>query len=343
MLLRCGLRGQPEILGAGMNPELEQQLQGELERARKGDRGALARLISVLERGGYGAACVERGLSTRAVDSYTVGITGAPGAGKSTLVNALLGEMVADAQRVALLAVDPSSPLSRGALLGDRVRMHSHAASPAVFIRSMASRGQLGGLAVATRSARRLLEACGWPLILIETVGVGQVELDVASTTDTVVVVLNPGWGDEVQANKAGLMEVADIFVINKADKAGLEATRRDLEGALASLPQQRRPAIVETVATEGRGAVDLWAAICAHRQAIEESGELRERRLGQLRAELRGFVEAHLEVALDELFATDCADLQLAAIGRGAVDMPAAGDVLLAELWSLVNSPKRR
>jgi LAO/AO transport system kinase len=304
-----------------------------LERARAGDRGALARLISVLERGGDAAASVERGLSSRGAGGYTVGITGAPGAGKSTLVNTLLGEALADAGRVALLAVDPTSPLSRGALLGDRVRMHSHAASSEVFIRSMASRGQLGGLAVATRSARRLLEACGWPLILIETVGVGQVELDVASTTDTVVVVLNPGWGDEVQANKAGLMEVADIFVINKADKAGLQATRRDLESALASLPMERRPAIVETVASEGRGAGDLWAAIASHREAITLSGELASRRQQQLRAELRGLIDARLEVELDQLFVSGGANAHLEAVAGGVLDMAAAGDVLLREL----------
>lgn len=326
-----------------MSEQPVQNLSELFEQACAGDRGAMARLISLLERGGDPAAQVERALASRACRGYTVGITGAPGAGKSTLVNVLLGEALADAGRVALLAVDPSSPLTRGALLGDRVRMHSHAASSDVYIRSMASRGQLGGLAVATRSARRLLEACNWPLVLIETVGVGQVELDVASTTDTVVVVLNPGWGDEVQANKAGLMEVADIFVINKADKAGLQATRRDLEGALAAIPQERRPAIVETVATDGRGAADLWAAIAAHRHRITASGELSKRRDEQRRAELRGVMEARLELALDKLFASDTVSEQLRAVGHGDVDIVSAGDTLLAELFVRTHASNAR
>lgn len=313
---------------------MHQQLKQQLECAQAGDRGALARLISTLERGGREAAEVERCLKVRSGGGYTVGITGAPGAGKSTLVNALLAEILIEPGRVALLAVDPSSPLTRGALLGDRVRMQAHTASPDVFIRSMASRGHLGGLAMATRSARRLLEACGWPLTLIETVGVGQVELDVASATDTVVVVLNPGWGDEVQASKAGLMEVADIFVINKADKAGLEATRRDLESALASLPREQRPQVLETVATEGKGAAALWQAIKDHRTAIADSGELERRRLAQVRSELKGMVEALLADQVQRLFAGQEAQTRILAVSEGSLDVAAAGDQLLALLY---------
>ena len=311
----------------------------QLERASAGDRGALARLISVLERGGSASTSLDRRLRVRPGSSYTVGITGAPGAGKSTLVSTLLGEILEEpGQQVALLAVDPSSPLSRGALLGDRVRMQAHTASPEVFIRSMASRGHLGGLAMATRSARRLLEHCGWPLTLIETVGVGQVELDVASATDTVIVVLNPGWGDEVQANKAGLMEVADIFVINKADKAGLEATRRDLEGALASLPPERRPQVLETIATEGKGAGALWQAIKDHRAAITASGELGRRRLAQVRSELRGMVDAVLADRVQRLFAAEEVDGRILAISEGRLDMAEAGEQMLALLYDQVN-----
>lgn len=315
---------------------MPEELARQLERAVAGDRGALARLISTLERGGSGAASVERCLKVRPGSSYTIGITGAPGAGKSTLVSTLLGEILAEPSQVALLAVDPSSPLSRGALLGDRVRMQTHTASPDVFIRSMASRGHLGGLAMATRSARRLLEACGWPLTLIETVGVGQVELDVASATDTVVVVLNPGWGDEVQANKAGLMEVADIFVINKADKAGLESTRRDLEGALASLPPERRPRVLETIATEGKGATALWQAIKDHRVAITASGELKQRRLAQVRSELKGMVDAVLADRVQRLFAGAGAEARIRAISDGSLDMAEAGEELLELLYDL-------
>jgi LAO/AO transport system kinase len=313
---------------------MPEPLARQLDSALAGDRGALARLISVLERGGSDAASVERCLRVRPGSSYTIGITGAPGAGKSTLVNTLLGEILAEPSQVALLAVDPSSPLTRGALLGDRVRMQAHTASPDVFIRSMASRGHLGGLAMATRSARRLLEACGWPLTLIETVGVGLVELDVASATDTVVVVLNPGWGDEVQANKAGLMEVADIFVINKADKAGLESTRRDLEGALASLPPERRPPVLETVATEGKGAAALWQAIKDHRAAITASGELGQRRLAQVRSELRGLVDAVLADRVQGLFTGDEAEARILAVSDGSLDMAAASEEILALLY---------
>lgn len=313
---------------------MPEALARQLDSALAGDRGALARLISVLERGGSDAACIERYLRVRPGSSYTVGVTGAPGAGKSTLVSMLLGEILAETSQVALLAVDPSSPLTRGALLGDRVRMQAHTASPDVFIRSMASRGHQGGLALATRSARRLLETCGWPLTLIETVGVGQVELDVASATDTVVVVLNPGWGDEVQANKAGLMEVADIFVINKADKAGLESTRRDLEGALASLPPERRPQVLETIATEGKGAAALWQAIKDHRAAITASGELKQRRLAQVRSELKGMVDAALADRIQRVFASAESEARLLAVSDGSLDLAEASEEILALLY---------
>ena len=189
--------------------------------ARNGDRAALARLLSLIERGGDDARVVGRLAAPGAGDAYTVGLTGAPGSGKSTLTSALVGHLRADGEEVAVLAVDPSSPFTGGAILGDRVRMQDHATDPGVFIRSMATRGHLGGLALATPEAIRLLDATGHRLILIETVGVGQVEVEVAGKADTTVVVVNPGWGDSVQANKAGLMEVADVFVINKADRAG--------------------------------------------------------------------------------------------------------------------------
>ena len=165
--------------------------------------------------------------------AYTVGITGAPGAGKSTLTNALLRRVRAAGDTVAVLAIDPSSPFTGGAILGDRVRMSDHATDDGVFIRSMATRGHLGGLSLATLEAVRVLDAVGWPWVVIETVGVGQVEVEVAGAADTTVVVVNPGWGDAVQANKAGLLEIADLFVINKADRPGTDETRRDLERML--------------------------------------------------------------------------------------------------------------
>lgn len=207
-----------------------------------------------------------------------IGVTGAPGAGKSTLVGALTTELLKHQPSIAVLAIDPSSPLSHGALLGDRLRMPVHAAAPRVFIRSMAARGHRGGLARATQSARRLLQHCGWPVVLVETLGVGQAELDVVDLADLTVVVLNPGWGDEIQASKAGLMEIADLFVIDKAERPGLAATRRDLDALIALRPPQRRPAVVETVACEGRGIAQLAGRIAATRERLQAQGRLGHR-----------------------------------------------------------------
>src|SRR5664280_1961079 len=226
-----------------------------LEAARDGDRVALARLLSMVERGGDGSRSVAE-LAFKTIDqAYTVGVTGAPGAGKSTLTDRFITlgrEQGLDGpDQLAVLAIDPSSPYSGGAILGDRVRMQSHALDDGVFIRSMATRGHLGGLAVAVPDAVRLLSAVGIPLVLIETVGVGQQEVEVAAATDTTIVVVNPGWGDAIQANKAGLLEIADLFVINKADRPGARETRRDLDLMLDLTDLGTwRPEILETVAS---------------------------------------------------------------------------------------------
>ena len=197
-----------------------------------------------------------------------------------------------------MLAIDPSSPFTGGAILGDRVRMQDHATDPGVFIRSMATRGHLGGLSLATPEAVRLLDAIGRHWILVETVGVGQVEVEVAGKADTTVVVVNPGWGDSVQANKAGLMEIADVFVINKADRKGVDETARDLMQMLdlSDLAHDAwRPPIVPTVAIDGTGVTDLWDAVLAHRAYAESSGQLAERRSFRLREELREIVAQRL------------------------------------------------
>ncbi len=201
-----------------------------VSRAITGDRGAIAKLISMVEAGGPDATAAGAALYSHTGQAYTVGLTGAPGAGKSSLTDALVGCIRADGLEVGVLAIDPTSPFSGGAILGDRVRMQDHATDPGVYIRSMATRGHLGGLAVATPRAVRVLDAAGKPWIVIETVGVGQVEVEIAGAADTTVVVVNPGWGDGVQANKAGLMEIADLFVVNKADRDGVAETIRDLE-----------------------------------------------------------------------------------------------------------------
>ena len=268
-----------------------------LEAARRGDRGALARLLSMVERGGEDAREVGRSVHGLGRGAYTVGITGAPGSGKSTLTSALLDLLRGRGERVAVLAIDPSSPFSGGAILGDRVRMGDHTLDEGVFIRSMATRGHLGGLAVAAPEAVRVLTAAGYPWVLLETVGVGQVEVDVVGQADTTIVVVNPGWGDAVQANKAGLMEIADLFVINKADRPGVPETRRDLEQMLdMSHLDDWRPPVVPTSASTGEGVDEVWAQVCAHRAFLEEGGDLVARRARRLADELREIVVRRLE-----------------------------------------------
>lgn len=254
------------------------------DRARAGDRAALARLLSLVEHGDGPAREVSKIAHPLAGGAATVGITGAPGAGKSTLSNALVAEMRSSETTVAVLVVDPSSPLTGGAILGDRVRMTTHSVDPGVFIRSMATRGQLGGLTLAVPGALRVLDAVGMPWILVETVGVGQVEVDIARQVDTTIVVVNPGWGDTVQANKAGLMEIADIFVVNKVDRPGASETRRDLERMLTLSPRAGWvPPVISTIATLGEGVGEVWDAVQAHRSHVLGTGELdrdRERRV---------------------------------------------------------------
>ena len=267
-----------------------------LAAARAGDRAALARLLSVVERGGEDARSVGRLTHPAGGTAYTVGITGAPGAGKSTLTNALLRVARDAGDTAAVLAIDPSSPFTGGAILGDRVRMSDHATDDGVFIRSMATRGHLGGLSLATLEAVRVLDATGWPWVLIETVGVGQVEVEVAGAADTTVVVVNPGWGDSVQANKAGLLEIADVFVINKADRPGAAETRRDLDRMLdLTAPEGWRPPVVATTATAGEGIGDLWEAVGAHREHLTSTDALGARRAARVHDELVRIVAALL------------------------------------------------
>jgi LAO/AO transport system kinase len=290
-----------------------------LEATRGGDRGALARLLSVVEGGGDDARAAIASLPVTAADhAWTVGITGAPGAGKSTLTDHVVAHLRGDGARVAVLAVDPSSPFTGGAILGDRVRMQRHATDPDVFIRSMATRGHLGGLARATPQAVRVLAAAGYGWILVETVGVGQVEVAVAGAADTTVVVVNPGWGDGVQAAKAGLLEIGDVFVVNKADRAGLKATVRDLQSML-DLAGARpwRPPIVETVATEDLGVDELLGAIRRHHEHLAGSGELAERRERRVADELRALVLDRLSDRADDF----CSGPRFATVVRQVAD----------------------
>jgi LAO/AO transport system kinase len=278
-----------------------------LDLARRGDRSALARLLSTIERGGDRAREVGRLAYPLGGSAYTVGLTGAPGAGKSTLTSATITLMRRLELEVAVLAIDPSSPFTGGAILGDRVRMQDHATDPGVFIRSMATRGHLGGLALAAPQAIRLLDAVGRRWVLVETVGVGQVEVEIAGKADTTIVVVNPGWGDAVQANKAGLMEIADVFVINKADRKGVDETRRDLELMLdLSELGEWRPPIVATVASKDDGIEQLWSAVSDHRAYAESSGLLERRRERRLREELREIVVARLDARARSMLSGD-------------------------------------
>jgi LAO/AO transport system kinase len=257
----------------------------------------------MVERGGDDARAVGRITHPLSGNAVTIGITGAPGAGKSTLTSALVSEMRGSDESVGVLAIDPSSPFTGGAILGDRVRMGGHSLDGGVFIRSMATRGHLGGLSVAVPDAARVLDAVGLPWVIIETVGVGQVEVEIAGESDTTVVVVNPGWGDAVQANKAGLLEIADIFVVNKADRPGVADTVADLDRMLSMRSSAEwRPPIVATVATTADGVPELWDALGRHRDWSASSGERERRRAARLDAELRRVVTAIVLDRVDDL-----------------------------------------
>ncbi|MGB0380554.1 MAG: methylmalonyl Co-A mutase-associated GTPase MeaB [Luminiphilus sp.] len=290
-----------------MTEELPSQIAALLKSAGEEDRPALARLLSLLERETAAEAIIRRELNSAPEKSpFVVGFTGAPGAGKSSLINALLPDACDSGEKVAVLAVDPSSPVSGGALLGDRVRMQGHSQGQNVFIRSMASRGDTGGLTRITETAIRLLAHGGWDHILVETLGIGQVELDIVNLATTVVVVLTPGWGDSFQANKAGLTEVGDVFVINKADKEGLNQTRVDLQDSLALLSTPISPGIAETVATTGQGVPELWQMIRAQTIAMTDAGLIDQRRSQRGRKLAEKALLKHIESQAKDFLTTE-------------------------------------
>jgi LAO/AO transport system kinase len=311
-----------------------------VDAAAAGDRSALARLLSVVERGGDGARAVGRAMHGRGLDAYTIGVTGAPGSGKSTLTSALVDLVRHGDEPVAVLAIDPSSPFTGGAILGDRVRMGDHALDSGVFIRSMATRGHLGGLAVAAPEAVRVLTAAGYPWVILETVGVGQVEVEVVGQADTTLVVVNPGWGDAVQANKAGLMEIADVFVVNKADRPGAEETARDLDRMLdialpASVGEAQsgggwRPPVVCATATSGSGVADVWQAITDHRTHLTDTDELAERRRRRASEEVTRLVAAELLERARSMTTSPRAAELADAVAAGELDPWTAADELL-------------
>ncbi|HVL63769.1 MAG TPA: methylmalonyl Co-A mutase-associated GTPase MeaB [Actinomycetota bacterium] len=301
-------------------------------RAVRGERRAIARLISLVEDGGPQLGDVMRALFPHTGSAYSIGITGAPGAGKSTLTERVVARARRDDHAVGVLAVDPSSPFSGGALLGDRVRMQSHATDPDVFIRSMATRGHLGGIALATPEALRVLDAAGMSIVIIETVGVGQSEVEITDACDTTIVVLNPGWGDAVQAGKAGLMEIADVFVVNKADRAGTKETVREIRQMLQMSDAEWKPEIVTTVAVKDEGTDELWAAVEKHRAYQEERGLLEERRRRRVAREIREIVAERYRRRIDAEMSGLLADL-VHDVHERRTDPYAAADRIVAAL----------
>ncbi len=264
---------------------------------RRRNRRAAGRLISLIEDQSAEVEAVMREVYPYTGKAYFIGVTGPPGAGKSTVVDELIRVVRETGDAIAVVAVDPNSPFSGGAILGDRIRMMRHASDSGVFIRSMGARGHLGGIATATLNAMLILDAMGNDIVLVETVGVGQSELEVASTADTTIVILPPGQGDGVQAIKAGIMEIADVYVVNKADHPQTKRTVAELRELLRTAPVQPPwvPPIVETIGTQNAGIEDLWEAITKHRDYLERSGELEQRRTDRIEREIVDIVERRL------------------------------------------------
>jgi GTPase len=307
-------------------------------RARDGEPRAVARLISLVEDASPALREVAAALAPHAGRARVIGLTGSPGVGKSTTTSALVRALRGRDLRVGVLAVDPSSPFSGGALLGDRIRMQDHATDGSVFIRSMASRGHLGGLAWATPQAVRVLDAAGCDVVLVETVGVGQAEVQVASTADTTVVLLAPGMGDGIQAAKAGILEVADVFVVNKADRDGADTTVRDLRymlslGGRHDAAGAWRPPIVKTVASRAEGIDDVLAALDKHADWLAASGELDRRRRARAAAEIEAITVAALRERIDDVHGSAALDTLAARVVAGDTDPYTAADDLLATI----------
>ncbi|HLE77054.1 MAG TPA: methylmalonyl Co-A mutase-associated GTPase MeaB [bacterium] len=298
-----------------------------------GSHQAAARAISLIEDGAPEGQAVLRSLHARTGRGYTVGITGPPGAGKSTLADALIRDWRGHGHRVAVVAVDPTSPFSGGAILGDRIRMQDHASDPGVFIRSMATRGSLGGLAPATSDVAKLLDAIGYEFILIETVGTGQAEIDVVGAADTVVIVLVSGLGDTVQTMKAGIMEIGDVFAVNKADRGDADRTAAEVKMMLGLNPQPGgwHPPVIRSVATTGEGVAEVAGAVADHRRYLEQHRLLERRRRDRRRAEILHLVELKARGrALEAVARSGRLDELADQVYAGTIDPYTAADEIL-------------
>ena len=300
--------------------------------ARRGEARAVARLISLVEDEAPSLREVSAALAPHTGQAHIVGITGSPGVGKSTSTSALVTTLRAQDKRVGVLAVDPTSPFSGGALLGDRVRMQEHATDEGVYIRSMASRGHLGGLAGAVPLALRVLDAAGCDVILVETVGVGQSEVEIAGLADTTLVLVAPGMGDSIQALKAGILEIGDIFVINKADRDGAATTRREIRGVVSGRESDWKAPIILTVATTGDGVGEVVAEIERHREHLA-GGELERRRLARIRREIEALALSTLQRRMGDVTGDARLGSLAADVLAGRSDPFAAADTLVEHL----------
>ncbi len=308
-----------------------------VSRAREGDPRSVARLISLVEDASPLLREAMAALLPYGGNASVIGLTGSPGVGKSTSTNALIAAFRAQGRRVGVLAVDPSSPFSGGALLGDRVRMQDHATDGGVYIRSMASRGHLGGLSWSTPQALRVLDAAGCDIVMVETVGVGQSEVEVAGMADTTVVLLAPGMGDAIQAAKAGILEVGDVYIVNKADREGADSTVRELRHML-TLGERRepgdwRPPIVKTVASRGEGLDDVLEALDKHRTWLEDSGELARRQHRRAVDEVEAIALTALRQQMGDLRSGRALDDMAEKVARRELDPYAAADLLIEGL----------
>ncbi|WP_461864730.1 methylmalonyl Co-A mutase-associated GTPase MeaB [Thermococcus sp.] len=305
-----------------------------IERMLKGDKRAAARLITLVENDDEKAAEIVKKIYRHTGKAHIVGITGPPGSGKSTLLDKLIKAARAEGKIVGVIAIDPTSPFTGGALLGDRIRMQRHSTDPGVFIRSMATRGSLGGLAKATNDAIKVLDAYGCDVIFVETVGVGQIEVDIVRTADTVVLTTVPGLGDDIQAIKAGLTEIADIFVVNKADKEGADATVFELE-LMLDIEKEKwkdswRPKILKTIAMTGRGVKELWEVIREHREYLLKTGKIAEKKKFRAEEEVKTIVSSMIAKRIGRKMQEDELMFLIDKILSREIDPYSAAEVVL-------------